>query len=257
MFNDYVMDNDFNLFALPPNATLEDLQKRFRSLAKIHHPDRKSGNSEKFKELNNAYSRLEEKIKNPRENIFQHLFSDFAESIHQRSRCVEVTITIEELFVGKTIWLQNKKLNIPPGLVPNTILTIPELNIEVLLRVAKHNYYSIEPRTMNLMFRTSISLYEALVGYTGKIKHPNGSMLYLYSPKDQVVRDGQILTCKFKGIPLSADYPQSTSDFVVVFNVIMPVKIDSDKYRILLRQVFDCNVPAILRRPSDIDVQLA
>jgi DnaJ-class molecular chaperone len=250
------MDLDLKLFNLPHTATFEDVQKQFRSLAKIHHPDRKTGDLEKFKELNNAYSRLEERFKTPRDNVFNKFFGDFAESFHQRSRCIDVTITIEELFSGKTVWIQNKKLNIPPGLVPNTILNIPELNVEVFLRVAKHNHYSIEPRTMNLVFRTSISLYEALVGYTGKIKHPDGSMLFLHSPKDRVVRDGQILTCKLKGIPLSGEHTQQTSDFVVVFHVIMPVKIDSDKYRSLLKEVFDCNVPTILRRDSDVDVQL-
>lgn len=247
---------DLRLFNLPQNASLEDVQKQFRSMAKIHHPDRKTGNVEKFKELNNAYSRLEERFKTPRNTGIHKIFEDFAGSIHKRSRCVEVAITIEELFTGKIVWIQDKKLNIPPGLVPNTVLSIPELNIDVFLRLSKHNYYSIDHRTMNLVFRTSISLYEALVGYKGKIKHPDGSMLFLQSPKDMIIRDGQILTCKFKGIPLSGEHAQSTSDFVVIFHVIVPVRIDSDKYRSLLREVFDCNVPTILQRPSDIDIQL-
>ena len=39
-------------------ASQEDIKKAFRKLAHEHHPDKKSGNAEKFKEINEAYQTL-------------------------------------------------------------------------------------------------------------------------------------------------------------------------------------------------------
>jgi hypothetical protein len=45
------------LLGLPPYATLADIKKRFRELAKRHHPDY-GGDSEKFIELMQVYEKL-------------------------------------------------------------------------------------------------------------------------------------------------------------------------------------------------------
>ena len=47
------------LLGLPPLATLADIKKRFRELAKRHHPDH-GGDAEKFMELMRAYEQLTE-----------------------------------------------------------------------------------------------------------------------------------------------------------------------------------------------------
>ena len=249
--------DDFKLFGLPPNASFVDVQRQYRIGAKQYHPDRPSGDEEKFNEINNAFGRLENHFKTPPGGgAFVNLFDSFAESVNRRRRCVEIVLTLEELFTGKTINIHNQQVNLPAGMIPNTIFQIPELQAECLIRLARHNYFTIEPISMNIVFRTNISLYEALVGYIGKIKHPNGKMLYISTPKNKVIKDGELMTCKGLGINVGIDHSRAVSDFVVVFHVTMPAHVDVDAHRQVLKTVFECNVPTIIKKPSDIDVAL-
>lgn len=229
-----------------------DVQRQYRISAKKYHPDRPTGDEEKFKEVNNAYSRLEEHFKRPHDNPFMNFFDGFTDALHRRQRCIEIVMTIEELFTGKTIRIQNQTINLPAGMIPNTFIHIPELHLDCLIRLAKHNYFSVEHRTMNLIFKVNISLYEALVGYVGKIRHPSGRMLYISTPKNRVIKDGERMVCKGMGI----NFDSMESDFVVIFNVTLPTRIDVDKHRQVLQDVFECNVPIIIKSNSDLEVNL-
>jgi len=51
--------NCYEILGLDKNATESDIKSQFKKLSKIYHPDVKStGNENKFKEINNAYSTL-------------------------------------------------------------------------------------------------------------------------------------------------------------------------------------------------------
>ena len=43
--------------ALPPNATFQDIKRRYRELAQVHHPDH-GGDHDAFIEVVDAYERL-------------------------------------------------------------------------------------------------------------------------------------------------------------------------------------------------------
>lgn len=48
----------YKLLGVNNNASQDDIKKAFRKLAHEHHPDKKHGNEEKFKEINEAYQVL-------------------------------------------------------------------------------------------------------------------------------------------------------------------------------------------------------
>lgn len=50
--------NNYQILGISQNATQDEIKKAFRKLAHIYHPDKSTGNAEKFKEINNAYQIL-------------------------------------------------------------------------------------------------------------------------------------------------------------------------------------------------------
>jgi molecular chaperone DnaJ len=48
----------YQILGVDKNASQEEIKKAFRKLAHEHHPDKKSGNADKFKEINEAYQSL-------------------------------------------------------------------------------------------------------------------------------------------------------------------------------------------------------
>ena len=55
----------YKLLQLDAEATDDELKKSYRNLAKLHHPDRESGNVERFQKIQEAYDTLTNKEKRP------------------------------------------------------------------------------------------------------------------------------------------------------------------------------------------------
>ncbi len=52
------MKNYYEILGIEKNATKDEVKKAFRKLASKYHPDKKTGDEEKFKEISEAYSTL-------------------------------------------------------------------------------------------------------------------------------------------------------------------------------------------------------
>ena len=52
------MKNYYDILGLKYPASKDEIKKAFYRLAHIWHPDKKTGNEKKFKEINNAYQML-------------------------------------------------------------------------------------------------------------------------------------------------------------------------------------------------------
>ena len=118
--------NFYDLLDIPKDASSNDIKKAYRKLAVKHHPD-KGGNEDEFKKISEAYDVLSNEEKRKQydmfgtcddvtipdfhdivENIFQS--NDIFGSFFQRNvpskpppKDIEIPITLEEVFHGKTI----------------------------------------------------------------------------------------------------------------------------------------------------------
>ncbi len=66
----------YNTLGVQRNASEEEIKKAFRKLAHEHHPDKKTGNEEKFKEINEAYQILSDPKKRSNYDNFGFGYSD-------------------------------------------------------------------------------------------------------------------------------------------------------------------------------------
>lgn len=243
--------NSFEILEVSSNASMEEIKAAYKRLAREHHPD-KGGDVEKFQLVQRAYEKLTVRGTKP---VFSTIFDDLVNIVPRRQCRVEIKMTLEELFVGKRLSVEGIELEIPAGISPYQVFTVSELPThQFLISLAKHPYFSLDIASKNLIFKTSISLCEALIGYRGKIKHPNGQMLYISTPPDTVITNDAVFRCKGIGLPF--DNGQTLSDIIVVFNVIMPKRINSEMYRTQLMDIFECNVPLIVKKDEDVHVQL-
>lgn len=53
-----ILKSHHAILGVPANATKDEIKKAFRLLAHQHHPDKPTGNAEKFKEVSFAYSEM-------------------------------------------------------------------------------------------------------------------------------------------------------------------------------------------------------
>ncbi len=67
--------NYYDILGVAKSASAEEIKKAFRKLAHEHHPDKKSGNEAKFKELNEAYQVLGNQEKRQQYDQFGQTFS--------------------------------------------------------------------------------------------------------------------------------------------------------------------------------------
>ena len=48
----------YEMLSISPTSTNEEIKAAYKRLAKIHHPDKKTGNTEQFQKIHNAYNIL-------------------------------------------------------------------------------------------------------------------------------------------------------------------------------------------------------
>ncbi|MFA6095488.1 MAG: DnaJ domain-containing protein, partial [Candidatus Paceibacterota bacterium] len=62
--------NYYEILGVSKTASQDEIKKAFRKLAHEHHPDKKTGNAEKFKEANEAYGVLSDEKKRQQYDTF-------------------------------------------------------------------------------------------------------------------------------------------------------------------------------------------
>lgn len=67
-------ENYYETLGVEKNASKEDIKKAFRKLAHKYHPDKKGGNEEKFKEVNEAYQVLSDDTKRAEYDSYGKVF---------------------------------------------------------------------------------------------------------------------------------------------------------------------------------------
>src|SRR3982751_5724539 len=71
------MNKDYyNILGVNKSASKDEIKKAFRKLAHEYHPDKKGGNVDKFKEVNEAYSILSDDKKRAEYDTYGRVFNE-------------------------------------------------------------------------------------------------------------------------------------------------------------------------------------
>ena len=84
--------SDLMMFNLPKYATSIQLKKQYHKFAKIYHPDAGGQNSEKFKDLTEAYDRLNDWIDNRDETLTEKIRNNEAPGVEVENEDVTYTL---------------------------------------------------------------------------------------------------------------------------------------------------------------------
>lgn len=244
--------NDYEILGITQGASDEEIKKAFRKKAVQLHPD-KGGDPEEFKKINDAYNNLTTKtqqaqgpeIPNFARDFFGFAFNGGPGVVFRQQ--VEVGITMDEIFKGKRIRVNNIDVTIHPNTPLGAHIEVPGTNIVIRTKVIGHPVFQVENMTMNLICKQPISLCEALLGYKGRVKHPNGSMLFCKTRPGKVTKNNEIIRIPNKGLPIDNG---RMSHLLIVFEVNMPVSLDS-KYHSVIKEMLQFDVPEISPNPNE------
>ncbi len=236
------------ILGLNENATLEDIKRAYKNLAKKYHPDvsKEKDAENKFKEIQEAYNFLSEnyeRIKNSRstnrmwdssfsfdgswggiEDIFRDIFGgehftsgfeNYYKAYQRRRVTVNVNIELEFLYKGGELNLEVEgkeiKVKIEPYTHPSNFTT--RIQVENTIYIIKFIGYSNKYKVAGLDIYTEVEVdYKKIVeGGEIEVDHISGEKLTVEIPPYKGRADNIYVRIPNKGWPLNKE----TGNFVI------------------------------------------
>jgi len=256
------MKDPHSILGVEKSATLEEIKKAYRKMAKEHHPD-KGGDEDKFKEAAEAYDLLtnpKAKSSSPfgsshGEFDFGDLFARFSggnpgnwreefdakyggNNRKGRNTTYNMIIPIEDAYFGSTkgmnIGLRLVDVKIPAGVVNGQKLRIKgygqrgateDLNGDLILEILIQENESFYLDNIGLHTLQSIDVFDAILGAEVHIKIFDKSIKYTIPEGTQ---NGATLRLKGKGWPIM-NKPKEQGDLYLTVVVKIPTELSIEE----------------------------
>lgn len=160
----------YRILGIPANADDETIRRSYKKLALRYHPDKNSGNSEKFKEINEAYQCLTKTPDNGLDDLLGQLFRDMGLR-KPRGPTIHVTLdlTLEQLYSGGTHRIRYQRKE-PTGEVKQVMvvnqmgpITIHEVRMVPEFRTVDHEYDFVLEKSQETSVPIVIDMEEYLL----------------------------------------------------------------------------------------------
>jgi curved DNA-binding protein len=257
------MKNPYSILGLEKSATDADIKKAYRSLAMIHHPD-KGGDSEKFKEITEAYNILSDPKKKTQYDSnssfgryydtddqffneflkaqgFADMFNDrygWSQSGKGSNIKTEIFLTLEEAYYGVKrelrLALKTISVTIKPGIKNGQKLRLKglgqkgltdDLNGDLILTINIVNHPNFMLDERGLHKVHTIDMFNAILGGKSVIDVFDKKISFTIPPGTQ---NGSMLRLVGKGYPIY-DQSDKYSDLYIKVIVELPNDLTSDE----------------------------
>jgi curved DNA-binding protein len=147
------MSDYYQILGVPRNANQDDIKKAYRKLANRYHPDKETGNEEKFKEVRKAYEILSDSEKRTRYDRF----GESGLNQHARSNS-DINDFVRDIFRNMS-GFENSTNNFHVN--ADGVIQIIEIPITTMIHGGKHNFIQMIPQRSGFgirLHRSAITL---------------------------------------------------------------------------------------------------
>jgi DnaJ-class molecular chaperone len=251
------MSDHYSTLGVTHDASPEEIKKAYRRLASEHHPD-KGGSTEKFQEIQAAYSVLGDEQKRaeynqPRGNHFNfefntgpagfdfnNIFSMFGQHFHphqqrqQQHVRMSLWVSLQDIAqggqrpvnIGTSHGTITIEIEIPMGINDGDNVQYAGLGpggTDLIINFRIHQNPKWERNGLNLTTNHNVSIWDCLVGAETVVKDILNNQITLTVPP--LTQPGSLLRLKGKGLP-SRNGP--TGDLLVRIQAQVPSYIDPE-----------------------------
>lgn len=270
------MRNPREVLGVGPDATLDDIDAAFKSLAKVHHPDRNGGSEEstiKFQEINEAYQTLKRGPQQSQQSHHYGFGDDFfadqmsqvfgdriAETIRAQQReahrraanpdiLSRVEIGLEEVFRGCEVEVrtastgQTLNVKVPKGIHHGQRMRVPGAGFQRDTAFPPGDLYvelHVKPHT-RFRRQDAALVVECSVDSLDAIL---GGETEIVGIDDEVIivpyppgtQHGHFVTVPGRGLPIMGDSTGRRGDMIAIFNLVTPVTL-TERHRELVNRL--------------------
>ena len=252
------MSNYYEILGVEENASFEEIKKAYRKLSLKLHPD-KSGTNDQFTKLCNAYTMLttmkKEKKQETDLTVINTFPKSFTSSPASSSSLIPLQKTLQLEFadgikgglfpieVDRTISFENGLhrvenvtvyIDVKSGIDHNEMIVLPEEgnlfykstslqkgDLHVLIKL--QNNTPFQRKGLDLIFKKSISLKEALGGFQFELLLPTGKMYKINNKKGNIIHPQYEKVIDNLGIARGS----RCGKLIILFEVEFPKHIDN------------------------------
>ena len=174
--------NPYTILNIPQNATVEVAKKAYKKLANTYHPDKPTGDTEKFKTIKQAYETIK---KGPQRSPFEDLFANANYRPYKPQININAEISVKHAVLGgdKIIQVPTRQgrqfltVNLPPNIYTNKVIQFDQGDLNLMVRFIVRDDKEWQIQHLDLHKTEEISVWDLMLGTQKEVQLIDGTKI--------------------------------------------------------------------------------